>query len=104
MLNKNDKLRRALTKKTAAHLAIDHIHSRAICDEIGERLSYMLKKDASEVPAYLLRLISRLDEQDGALPIVSSPSIAPSFDEISRDEQEVNVDRANARFLATAEF
>ena len=85
-----------MTKKTAAHLAIDHIHSRAICDEIGERLGYMLRMDVSEVPPYLLRLIERLDEQDDLLPTVSSPSIAPSFDETWRDEQEVNVDRAPA--------
>ena len=81
-----------MTVKTAAHLAIDHIHSRAICDEIGERLGYMLKKDVSEIPAHLLRLVSRLDEQDRELPIVASPSIVPSFDETWHQAPEVNVD------------
>lgn len=81
-----------MTKKAVAHLAIDHIHCRAICGEIGVRLGYMLRKDVSEVPVHLLRLIKKLDEQDSELPIVSSPSIVPSFDETSREEQEVNVE------------
>jgi hypothetical protein len=67
-------------KITAAHLAIDHVHCRAICDEIGERLGHLLKREVSDVPPNLLLLVSKLDELD-RLPFVLAPSIVPSVDE-----------------------
>ena len=55
-------------------IVLDSTHSRAICDEIGERLRDVLGHDASEIPSYLSRLIDRLAE----LEHVPAPSIVPS--------------------------
>jgi hypothetical protein len=67
-------------KISAAHLAIDYAHSRAICDEIGERLGYLLNRQVSDVPPKLLLLVSKLDDLD-RLPFLLAPSIVPSIDE-----------------------
>jgi hypothetical protein len=75
-------------KITAAHLAIDHVHCRAICDEIGERLGFLLKREVSDVPQYLLLLISKLDESDCAPAMVRAPSIVPSIEEMSFAEAQ----------------
>jgi len=58
-------------------LAIDATHCRAICDEIGDRLRYMLKREVSEIPPRLLELIDKLAQLEQA------PSIVPSIDEMS---------------------
>lgn len=57
---------------------IDHIHCRAICDEIGERLREVLRREASEMPPRLLVLIDELAQLDH-----DGPSVVPSIDEIS---------------------
>jgi hypothetical protein len=67
-------------KIAAADLAIDQVHCRAICDEIGERLRYQLKREISDVPPNLLRLLSKLDELD-RMPVALAPSIVPSDDQ-----------------------
>jgi hypothetical protein len=56
---------------------LDHIHSRAICDEIGERLRIVLRREALEIPPHLVVLIDKFAEVDRA------PSIVPSIDEMS---------------------
>ena len=56
---------------------LDHIHCRAICDEIGERLRQVLKAEALEIPQRLVTLLDRLAELEQA------PSIVPSIDEMS---------------------
>ena len=54
---------------------IDHIHSRAICDEVADRLRIFLPKDLSNTPVSLKGQILRLKELDQSPPIVaSSPS------------------------------
>jgi hypothetical protein len=58
-------------------LAIDHTHCRAICDEIGDRLRDILKREVSEIPPRLLVLITKLAQLEHA------PSIVPSIDEMS---------------------
>jgi hypothetical protein len=58
-------------------LAIDDTHCRAICDEIGDRLRDILKREVSEIPPRLLALIDKLAELEQA------PSIVPSIDEMS---------------------
>ena len=63
--------------RNAAELLIDSTHCRAICDEIGDRLRDVFKREASEVPARLVRLIDQLAELEGA------PSIVPSIEEMS---------------------
>ncbi len=59
----------------AAMAALDSIHSRALCDEIGERLRGVLDHDASEIPSHLRRLVDRLAE----LERVAAPSIVPEI-------------------------
>lgn len=71
-----------MSKKNAADIRIDHIHSRAICDEIGERLRETLRREAPELPPRLQLLVDRLAEFDGR----STPSIVPSFEDMLRRE------------------
>jgi hypothetical protein len=53
---------------------IDKIHSRAIYNEVAERLGIVLAKEQSEVPSSLTSQIDRLRELDEG-----SPSIVPSY-------------------------
>jgi|SoimicMinimDraft_17_1059745.scaffolds.fasta_scaffold1018218_1 hypothetical protein len=39
---------------------INRVHSSALCEEIGERLSYVLGSQSIELPARLLTLIEEL--------------------------------------------
>jgi len=43
---------------------IDHIHSRAICDEIADRLRIVLPNDLADAPGFLKSQILRLQELD----------------------------------------
>jgi hypothetical protein len=56
------RISRMPSRKTA--LALDHVHCRAICDEIGERLRYTLRQDASDIPLRLIALIDKLAEME----------------------------------------
>jgi hypothetical protein len=67
-----------MSKKNAADIRIDPIHSRAICDEIGERLRQVLKREPVGLPPRLQLLVDRLAELDGA----AAPSIVPSFEDM----------------------
>jgi hypothetical protein len=67
-----------MSKKNAVDIRIDHIHSRAICDEIGERLRETLRREVLELPLRLQLLVDRLAELDGG----SAPSIVPSFEDM----------------------
>jgi hypothetical protein len=70
-----------MRKQNAASLVLDHTHCRAICDEIGERLGFMLKPVTSDLPPRLSYLIGRLAELDEyGLQTVLSPSIVPAID------------------------
>jgi len=55
-------------------MMLDHIHCRAICDEIGERLREVLRREASETPPRLLMLLDELAQLDD-----HGPSIVPSI-------------------------
>jgi hypothetical protein len=59
----------------AGCLLLDHNHCRAICDEIGERLREVLRREAPELPLYLRRLLDELAESEREL----APSVAPSI-------------------------
>ena len=59
-------------------LKIDATHSRAICDEIGERLRTMLRPETAELPARLQVLMDRLADQERQ----SAPSIVPELDDM----------------------
>lgn len=65
-----------MRKLNSEAVALDPIHCRAICEEIGERLRHILKLEA-EIPQRLLTLLERLDELEGA------PSIVPTIEDIS---------------------
>ena len=59
-------------------LQIDSLHSRAICDEIGERLRMILRPETAELPVRLQILIDRLADQDREL----APSMVPDLDDM----------------------
>ena len=64
---------------TEAGLQIDTIRARAICDEIGERLRTVLRRDAGQdLPPRLRDLMEQLAKADDE----ASPSIVPSLDDM----------------------
>jgi hypothetical protein len=67
-----------MSKKNAADIRIDRIHSRAICDEIGERLGQTLRRESVELPPRLQLLVARLAELDGEI----APSIVPACEDM----------------------
>jgi hypothetical protein len=72
-----------MLKLSAADLLLDHTHSRAICDEIGERLRTILKPDVSELPPRLLALIEKLVQLEiDDVPYVRAPPTAPSLEDM----------------------
>jgi hypothetical protein len=66
-----------MSDRNAAILALDAVHCRAICDEIGARLREVLGCVIPETPPHLLALLDRLAQLDEA------PSIALSIDEMT---------------------
>jgi hypothetical protein len=63
-----------------ASIPIDSRHARAICDEIGERLRMLLKRDLPKtLPPRLQELLDRLAAADDDV----APSIVPSLDDIA---------------------
>jgi hypothetical protein len=70
----------AMSKTSDVNIQIDHIHARAICDEIGDRLRYVLRRETAELPGYLKHLVARLAELDGEIVLATAPSeVAPSI-------------------------
>jgi hypothetical protein len=67
-----------MSSQKALPLQIDSGHCRAICDEIGDRLRFLLDKEAGEIPQALRLLIGRLAELDGE----KAPSIVPAMDDM----------------------
>jgi hypothetical protein len=67
-----------MSKMNAADIRIDHVHSRAICDEIGERLGQTLRRESVELPPRLQLLVARLAALDGEI----APSIVPACDDM----------------------
>ena len=62
-----------------AAVAIDSVHCRAICDEIGERLRFSHLRPLTELPTRLRELLDRLRDQE----LEDTPSIVPSIAELS---------------------
>jgi hypothetical protein len=54
-------------------VSIDHIHSRAICDEVADRLRIVLPNDLADALGSLKSQIRRLQKLD------QLPSIVPSI-------------------------
>jgi hypothetical protein len=65
-----------MSRREALQQKIDSRHCRAICDEIGDRLRFVLDKEASAIPQRLQMLVDRLAELDRE----QAPSIAPAMD------------------------
>lgn len=87
-----------MLKLSAADLLLDHTHSRAICDEIGERLRMILKPDVSELPPRLLALVEKLAqlEIDNDVPYMRAPPTAPSLEGMNFDESRAALSRKPA--------
>lgn len=45
-------------------IQLDHVHSAAVCEGVGERLRNALNREASDTPQRLRRLVDRLPELD----------------------------------------
>jgi hypothetical protein len=67
-----------MSSREALQLQIDSGHCRAICDEIGDRLRFVLDKEASAIPQRLQMLVDRLAELDRE----QAPSIVPAMDDM----------------------
>jgi hypothetical protein len=67
-----------MSNRKTLQLQIDSGHCRAICDEIGDRLRYLLDKEAGELPPRLRLLMDRLAELDR----VQAPSIVPAMEDL----------------------
>lgn len=61
---------------SGANAKIDSVHSRAICEEIGYRLSVALRREATDLPPFLQSLVARLAEMEGDV----APSIVPCIE------------------------
>ncbi len=60
----------------ARDVHLDHIHSEAVCQGIGERLRDALNRESSDMPQRLRALIARLPELDGE----RAPSLVPEME------------------------
>jgi hypothetical protein len=97
-----------MSKQKDVVAALDPTHCRAICEEIGARLEFALRREISPIPPRLMALIDRLAELD------DSPSIVPSFGDMLLplvNDPMTNVKRstvqtrtATNRILAAAGF
>ena len=67
-----------MSKRSDANIRIDQLHSRAICEEIGDRLRQILRPEAGPFPPRLQYLLDRLFDSDAEL----SPSIVPSLEDM----------------------
>jgi hypothetical protein len=65
--------------RNGAILQIDSVHSRAICDEIGDRLCEMLRREIKgELPPRLRYLMEQLADADREI----APMIVPSLEDM----------------------
>ncbi|TYL92002.1 hypothetical protein FXB40_26475 [Bradyrhizobium rifense] len=51
------------------------VHARAICDEIGTRLSCVLRPDHEDLPTRLRVLLDRLKQMDGGTPALPPTTV-----------------------------
>ena len=68
-----------MSARTGAIVQVDAVHLRAICDEIGDRLREILRRETSHVlPPRLNYLMQQLARADFEL----APSIVPSLEDV----------------------
>jgi hypothetical protein len=72
-----------MPRNVSTNIQIDTVHSSAICEEIGYRLSRILKGDSSELPPYFRELLDRFRQQD----LESAPSLVPSLHDMEWQEE-----------------
>jgi hypothetical protein len=89
-----------MLESSDVNIQIDHIHARAICDEVGDRLRYFLRETA-ELPQHLKRLVERLAELDGEVVLATAasevaPSIMPSLKEMIAGSKLIDARQENA--------
>jgi hypothetical protein len=74
-----------MPSRSTAGLQLDHTHCRAICDEIGERLRVVLRREILEIPPRLLELIDKLAQLEAGeiVQLEHAPSLVPSIDEMT---------------------
>jgi hypothetical protein len=65
---------------TAPNIQIDSIHCRAICEEVGYRLSKLLETEVAELPPQLKMQLDRFRQKEDA------PSIVPSLNDMELRE------------------
>ncbi|NOJ47653.1 hypothetical protein [Bradyrhizobium archetypum] len=75
-------------RKAPGFVELDHMHCRAICDEIGERLGQILKPEVSALPPRLLALLDELKQMETGNygQLQHAPSIVPSIDDLSSQQ------------------
>jgi hypothetical protein len=80
---------------TAPNIQIDSIHSSAICEEVGYRLSKLLETKVAELPPQLKLQLDRLRQKEDA------PSIVPSLNdmELRKDASSIVTLKHPAREL-----
>ncbi|MBR0801636.1 hypothetical protein JQ615_40525 [Bradyrhizobium jicamae] len=61
------------------HHPIAPEHARAICEEIGERLRYVLRGDYDDLPPRLRQLMDQLAQLDR-----DGPSLVPEMEDMTR--------------------
>jgi hypothetical protein len=72
-----------MSARKAMNMQIEALHSRAICDEIGDRLREILRREAScELPPRLQHLMERLAEADRE----TAPSLVPSLEDMIQQQ------------------
>jgi hypothetical protein len=67
-----------MSNKDHANIRIDYIHSRAICEEIGYRLGVELRREVTDLPPSLQRLVARFAELERDV----APSIVPTLEDM----------------------
>lgn len=68
-----------MSKRSDVNVRMDQLHSRAICDEIGDRLRRILPPEAGPLPPCLQYLLGRLADDE------LSPSIVPSLEDMGNE-------------------
>ena len=68
-----------MSKRSDVNIGMDQLHSRAICDEIGDRLRQILPPVAGPLPPRLQYLLDRLADDE------LSPSIIPSLEDMGNE-------------------
>jgi len=63
------------TRLNAPDVHLDHTHSEAVCQAVGERLRDALNRDTPDMSQRLRAVIARLPELDGE----TAPSLVPAM-------------------------